>query len=240
MRQSIDKKIKNVVKVEQSYQLWYNKYLYKSTFFIPGIYVTRNYHTEAEIEAHIEDIQRASWKQALFSSFVDAYRQNQNLILSFAKLTEHRRRNKDIFIRIQEPHVSIFTNNLDIHTSLEKAFTDQLYSTSRPDEKCIPILLDDKNVIVVNKLPYNRYRYKVIINNYSISHSIPKSLFEWGVAQGDAVKFSRKTERYFKSPGLYLDQGFLYVEDKNTLMMCNMFLTKCPNRIIKYVPESEL
>lgn len=240
MRQSIDKEIKNAVQVEQSYQLWYNKYLYKSTFIIPGIFVLRNYHNEAEIEAHIEDIQRASWKRALFSSFIDAYRQNQNAILAFAKLTDHGRKNKDIFVRIQDPHVSIFTNNLNIHTALEKAFAPQLHSISRPNEKCIPALLDGKNVMVVKKLPHDRYRYKVVINNYSVSHSIPKSLLDWGLAQGDAVRFSKKTERYFRSPGLYLDQGFLYVEDESTLTMCNMFLTKCPKRIIKYVLESEL
>lgn len=236
----INKAINNAVKVEQSYQLWYNEYLYKSTFIIPGIYVLRHYHNEEEIQLYIDSIERTTWKKALFNSFVESYKQNKDSILQFASLTDAGRKNKEIFIRIQEPHVSIFSNNLDVHISLEKTFPNQLHSISRPNEKSIPALLEGKNVMVVKTLPHDRYRYKVIINNYSVTHSIPKSLFDWGLAQGDAVKFSKKTAKYFRSPGLYLDQGFLYIEDESTLTMCNMFLTKCPKRIIKYVLESEL
>ena len=89
-------------------------------------------------------------------------------------------------------------------------------------------------------MPYNKYRYKVIMNNYTTTHEIPKSLLHWGEAQGDAVKFSRKTRVYFDRPHLWLDQGFMYIEDDTTLMMSKMFLTRCPIRIIKYVLESEL
>ena len=50
----------------------------------------------------------------------------------------------------------------------------------------------------------------------------------------------KKTKAYFNKPQLWLDQGFMYVENETTLMMSKMFLTRCPIRIIKYVLESEL
>jgi hypothetical protein len=237
---SINKNINGSVKIEQSYQLWYNKYLYKSIFIIPGIHVLRHYYNESEIEANVQDLKEVGWKRALYSRFVESYYENKEDILKFANLTGDARLSKDLFIRIQDPRVSVYSNDLESHTRIEEAFPNALHSVSRPNKKCIPALLEGKNVMVVSKLPHNRYKYKVIINNYSTSHSIPKQLYEWGNAQGNAVKFSRKTEKYFKSPGLYLDQGFLYIEDESTLTMCNMFLTKCPKRVVRYVLESEL
>lgn len=237
-----DKKIKKIIKVEKAYQLWYNKYLYKSTFVIPGIHIARNHLNEQEINDRLDEIKDvdATWKQIIFKNVLELFNANKEQILTFTKITEEERRNKKLFVRIQEPYVSIFSNTLETHKRLEKSFPDALYSISHPDSRMSEFLMQNKNSIIVDKLPHNRYRYKVIINNYSVKHSIPKQLLEWGDAQGDAVKFSSKTKRYFKSPVLYLDQGFLYIEDDSTLTMCNLFLAKCPYRIIKYVLDSEI
>ena len=227
-------------KKEITSRLWYNKYLYKSMYFIPGIYILRQHYTENEIKTHIQTFENSAWKATLLKNVITKYNENEKIILNFAKILQPYRYNKTVFLRIAEPSISIFTNNIEIHEKIIKIFNNFLHVDCRPELDAIPFLLNSKNTVIVKELPYNRYRYKVIINNYTNDHIIPKQLLDWGFAQDSAVRFSSKTIKYFNKPQLWLDQGFMYIEDETTLMMCKMFLTKCPNRIIKYVVDSEL
>ena len=221
-------------------KLWYNKYLYKSTLVVPGIYCIRQHFTDNDIKGHIQNFKESSWRATLLKNVIDKYDENEEDILTIAKTLEPYRYDKTVFLRVAEPSVSIFTNNLDLHENIITKFKQFLHVDCRPDKDAIPFLLNSKDTVIVKELPYNKYRYKVIMNNYTTTHEIPKSLLNWGEAQGEAVKFSRKTRVYFDKPQLWLDQGFMYIENETTLMMSKMFLTRCPIRILKYVLESEL
>ena len=221
-------------------RLWYNKYLYKSTLIVPGIYCIRQHFTDNDIKGHIQNFKESSWRATLLKNVIDKYDENEKDILTIAKILEPYRYDKTVFLRVAEPSVSIFTNNLDLHENIITKFKQFLHVDCRPEKDAIPFLLNSKDTVIVKELPYSRYRYKVIMNNYTTTHEIPKSLLNWGEAQGEAVRFSRKTRVYFNRPQLWLDQGFMYIEDDTTLMMSKMFLTRCPIRIIKYVLESEL
>jgi len=227
-------------KKEVTTRLWYNKFLYKSIYIIPGIYILRQHYTEDEIKTHIKTFEASAWRATLLKTVITKYNENEKIILKFAKVLQPHRYDKTVFLRIAEPSISIFTNNIEIHEKIIKTFNNFLHVDCRPELDAIPFLLNSKNTVIVKELPYNRYRYKVIINNYTNDHIIPKQLLDWGFAQDSAVRFSSKTIKYFNKPQLWLDQGFMYIEDETTLMMCKMFLTKCPNRIIKYVVDSEL
>ena len=226
-------------KKEITTRLWYNKYLYKSMYVIPGIYVLRQNYTEEDIKTHISEYTKSAWKATLLKNIIDKYNENEKNILKFAKILQPHRYDKTVFLRIAEPGISVFTNNIEIHEKFIETFNQLLHVDCRPEKDAIPFLLNSKDTIIVKEMPYNRYRYKVIINNYTNDHVIPKQLLDWGNAQGEAVRFSSKTIKYFNKPQLWLDQGFLYIEDIKTLTMCKMFLIKCPNRVIKYVVDSE-
>jgi|SaaInlV_100m_DNA_2_1039680.scaffolds.fasta_scaffold00015_75 hypothetical protein len=225
---------------DETTKLWYNKYLYKSIYILPGVYVLRTNYSSSDIKTHIQEFKSSSWRATLLKNIIGKYDENEKEILHIAKILEPYRYDKTVLLRVAEPSVSIFTNKLDLHENLIYLFNEFLHVDCRPQIDAIPFLLNSKDSIIVKDLPYNRYRYKVIMNNYTTTHEIPKSLLNWGEAQGDAVRFSRKTKMYFNKPQLWLDQGFMYIEDDTTLMMSKMFLTRCPIRIIKYVLESEL
>ena len=92
-----DKKIKKIIKVEKAYQLWYNKYLYKSTFVIPGIHIARNHINEQEINDHLDEIKDvdATWKQIIFKNVLELFNTNKEQILTFTKITEEERKEKN-------------------------------------------------------------------------------------------------------------------------------------------------
>ena len=61
-------------------RLWYNKYLYKSTLIVPGIYVLRQHFTGSDIKSHIQNFKESSWRATLLKNVIDKYDENLSLI----------------------------------------------------------------------------------------------------------------------------------------------------------------
>lgn len=194
---------------------FYNKWLYKVTLFIPGAGLLRmNYDTAIGL--------------LQFSSG------DRSQLLKL--LTYLNELDKDVWSkRIEHLSVDLYVNDQALYNDISTTFEECLVHRFEPGENLT--LLDSSNRVAVNKLPHNRYRYKVFLLPHVLKRNLEKkqSLLSWIDTQGSKILISNVVKEWFIKNNFNWDRRYVYVEDEGTLLMLQLRANNVLGRVHEYI-----
>jgi hypothetical protein len=138
--------------------------------------------------------------------------------------------------RIETNIMDIYTNDEEFYNKLLNQFSGIVRNASAPIKETID-QLDSPYTVVANKLPHDRYRYKV----YLTPHAMPRDRITranyliWIKEQGDRIKISDSVKQWFLTCNYNWDRRYMLVEDEKTLFMLKLRDGSAVGQTYKYV-----
>lgn len=138
-------------------------------------------------------------------------------------------------IRIESSFVDIYTNDKSIYDSIADKFTDKIIHQFEPNENNQD-LLENTNNIIVNKLPHNKYHYRVYLQPHKMAHDKDgkKKFINW-LKQQNKLTCTPAIERWFINTDWNWDRRYILVEDEQTLLMLKLRNSEVVGKVYNFV-----
>lgn len=211
-------------------KLFYQKYLYKISCHIPGAYCLRyafdknNNFTKKFLENH------------------KRYHYNVNLseIQKFARISNYVIENKDIKRRIERGTVDFYVINETDYNELKNTLKEYIKNVWEPiDHTESQILLDNKKYIFCNKLPHNKFKYKVIFK--MLKPLTMSNIVKWAEKyQENEIFIKKSTFLHFKGIKHKHTQHYFYVDNEKTLFLLKIAASDAIQRIEEFISRKSL
>lgn len=232
-------KLNPTVKIINTKKKFFNSYLYKIVIWCPGgrLILDRKSQDAAFLLknkiSYLEVHQKAynfggSWFNSMASSrsaeLRTEARVNQLQYLIDVKQTY----NDQIKIRIEEPIVTIYSNDESFLYTLANNNTDRLKEVHRPvDDKAIEIL--NRGEIITKTEPTFPYKIQLkefVFSEVNLKNNILDYLYNLEV--NDEVCLTKSLVRYLSDQHPYFNGAYFYSKDEKTLTFINLI---CPGLI---------
>lgn len=185
------------MKSYQSKRKFYNKWLYKVTVSVKNAYLFR------------KNAERSVLNPARMDSHT------KDLSDALQKINNYQ-------LRIENKFIDIYLNDKQAYQFLLDRFVNHIIHSFYPHPS---LLLDDFNgkTIIANKLPYDKYRYKVFLKPHTISSIEEKNEYiKWLAFQDPKIYITKNTKDWFIKTSWNWDRRYVYVEDEKTLLLLKM------------------
>jgi hypothetical protein len=181
----------------QSKRKFYNKWLYKVTIKLGNPNIFRHNSVES------------------ISNNLKVHKETRNL----AKLLSDI---KDFQLRIETKFIDVYINEKDHFDQLIDRFEKSIKHCFSPHPDLESESINPKDIIA-NKLPFDRYRYKVFIKAHAIRDSHQKyNYLKWLETQHPRILITESTKDWFIKTSWNWDRRYMYIEDEQTLLMAKM------------------
>lgn len=203
---------------------FYNKWNYKINFFILGANYFRIF--DGRLDNHdYSSYFRTKADFATIKKLVDE-------LLNFEK-TEYQ-------TRVEHNWFDVYTNNEKIYNVLVENFKEFICYTSIPKDEEV---LSEHGFIPIStkKLPHNQYSFKAFLKPHVLKNNVEakENYLNFLNLQKPRIKISKSVESWFMETNYNWDPRYIYVEDKNTLLMLKMKNTPVLGRIYEYVLDDK-
>lgn len=221
------------VKSKPTKRKFYNKWLYKISLHVPGIYAFRYYGIADDNETltNAELFQRVS--PYISSTTRRKIDENQDLIVELSETLKEIPTDK-WGMRTEGDFVDFYTNEKELFDQLSEKF--ELHTRQRFEPHSDPELFD-AGVYVVNKYPFDQYRFKVFLQPHKFDRDKKKKkdFLKWLETQNEKVKLTDTTKEWFMEWNYNWDRRYMYVEDDKTLLMLKLRNPDALGKVYKYV-----
>lgn len=137
--------------------------------------------------------------------------------------------------RIESDQVDFYTNDKAFYTALSETFDSIVFHKFEPAEGTLE-QLNDAHTIVVNKLPHNRFNYRVYLQPHKLAgRKEEKEQFVSWLKNHPRVTCSAAIEEWFIKTEWNWDRRYILVEDEPTLLMLKLRSSESVGRIYKFV-----
>jgi hypothetical protein len=143
-------------------------------------------------------------------------------------------------LRIEGSNVNYFFTDKDAYEKAIKVLEEFVISVTEPeDTQVLNTFIGDKKTVVCNELPHGKYTHKVIFKQMPLD--VRNSLLEWTKRyNSDTIRVSPSTERYLSGSRYYHQDPFLYVSNKQMLMMVGLAAQGYVSRTEQFIPRSSI
>lgn len=209
---------------------FYGKWLYKTSLRIPGVAILRMYSLQ-DVITFLNQIH--SNENLKYSYHKKAYA-NREIIISLCTYLQTLHSN-DWFKRIEVNNIDLYTNNQDVYKYIVEQYSDILLLASEPDSNRVEEY-EDHHHIVCDKLPHNKYRYKVYLKPHKMKNDRSAKLdyINW-LNQQNAVKISAAVKDWFIRTEWNWDRRYILVEDHKTLLFLHMRNSEALGKVYEYI-----
>lgn len=188
-----------MIKTKKTQKKFYNKWLYKVTVEHQNSSVLRYKRYSDVAEDEEQDL-----GLRYFCRFLDTLDKEKHAI------------------RIERRRIDLYTNDRNYFDTACKEFETAVVHCFAPDESKLDTL-ETYRTIAVNKLPYDRYKYKVFLHPHKIKdRDVKQQYIKWLESQDTKINISDSVKRWFLITHWNWDRRYMYVDDEKTLLMLRM------------------
>lgn len=210
---------------------FYNKWLYKVTLKVPGAAVLRM--TES-----VSDYLARQQTTSLGNRYTLANKTlaNKDYLLEIEGFLQGY--DKNLWSkRVEGDLVDFYTNDIDFYHSISNEFISFVAHRFEPASDSIQTLEDDKQIILSNKYPHNKYQYKVYLLPHKMANDKEgkKQYVSWLERQMPKVTCTKSVKKWFVDTDWNWDRRYILVEDDSMLLMLKLRNAEVVGRIYKYV-----
>lgn len=204
------------MKVYKTSKLFYGKWLYRIETKASGANLIKRWGL-AETQAYC-----TGSDERLFSRQYSKFDKDQLFRYSVAIAPFL---DKDLQIRAEHNTINFYLNDSALAKSLEGAVTQWLVSVTEPESDAdIESLQSKSSLVLCKELPHGKFNYRVHIR-YNMPAHQRESFLTWLKNYGDQIRPSKTTVRWLTGKSSYMQDPFIYVVDKNHLLMVSLFLS---------------
>jgi hypothetical protein len=138
--------------------------------------------------------------------------------------------------RIEHKCIDIYTNDREFYEELSAKFKDAIEQRSEPDEIYVD-LLDDPKTIICDKLPHNKYNFRVYLLPHKLAgdQDTKQKFINWLVAQSPKITCTPAVQNWFLKTNWNWDRRYVLVEDESTLLMMKLRNSEVVGTVYNYV-----
>ena len=216
-----------MTKVYKTKRLFYGKWPFKVETCVPGAaFLMRRGTCEA--------------RKFCLGTSDSLYRPNyseyeKKTLLSF--ISEFEKINLEkIKCRAEWNTLNFYTDNVQDYEFIKKTLRQWVVKVTEPASQEELELLTSSNVksVLCNKLPYEKFQYRVIIKTGMPVNNRQKFL-EWLNNFSESIRATEKTIQWLLGEYRYLQDPYIYVESTKQLTFVKLFLGQYVSRCEEYV-----
>ena len=217
-----------LVQAQETKRKFYNKWLYKISVHNSGAGIFRVLPLKL-IEEACKNVYSTR-----YHFYLKNPSENKSLITISKILLKEPKENWAI--RIESSTLDIYTNDKDFYNKISNRLSNIVFRRYEPDPDKLDILSENKR-IVSNKLPHNRYRYKVYLRAHELKTDIKAKaeLIKWLKDQSPRIKCTDATAQWFITTSWNWDRRYVLVEDEAQLLMLKMRCGNAMGSVYQYV-----
>lgn len=207
-------------------KLFYNKWPFKIECFIKG--GSRVKYAGPEKIRMWANLDNFPWYTES-SRFGHNYQHREQVdkfdLLKFANQVEpFMQMPDDIKIRAEGAHFNLFCKDPEIKDKICGALHPWIREVFGPDtQEELEFLLDNNRKVICNHLPYNKFKFKVVLKDYVEDVNKKNALYNFLLKQDpDSIKISNDTVRWFNHASVYKQDPFFYIVDDKQLVFIRL------------------
>lgn len=220
-------------KTKSTQRKFYNKWLYKTCFLIPGCVLLRNQASFDDVKDFLTN--PLDEERYYYGSVIHAHA-NSTVILKLCDyLAQH---SKDQYaLRIEQSRLDVYTNDMEFYEGISQLLATSLVHRFQPRAADIDILNQGHNNIAVSKLPRDRYRYRAYLLPHKMANDRQgkQKYLDWVKLQQPRITCTESIERWFMATDWNWDRRYVLVEDEATLLMLKLRNAEVLGRVYNFV-----
>jgi hypothetical protein len=138
--------------------------------------------------------------------------------------------------RVEGHFLDIYTNDKEFYDQTSIDLGDLIAHRYEPDELCIN-LLDNPRTIVCDKLPHNRYNFRVYLQPHKLAGNIEtkQKFLDWLIIQSPKITCTSAVQSWFMKTDWNWDRRYVLVEDEGTLLLMKLKNSEVVGTVYNYV-----
>lgn len=219
------------LKTKSTSRKFYNKWLYKTSFCIPGCAVMRSELSEIQEFCLKEEFNNSDY----FPYWQKAWANKESILKLVNFLIEQE--SSTYFTRIERNTIDVYTNNKIFYDEISSLCETELTQRFEPNQKTVDILNEDKHCILVEKLPKGRYNYRVYLLPHKMAYDKEEKqrYVNWLKSQRPKITCTEAVEKWFINTDWNWDRRYVLVEDEATLLMLKLRNSEVVGRVYNFV-----
>ena len=219
------------MKISKTTKLFYSKWPYKVSVRTRGAYLIRFYGAEILIRRFDDPTDNFSYHRLKPHELEDLEKCARN-VLKLKNIP-------NIKYRYEGGTINLFTDTIEVFDIICNTFLSKIVEVWKPTNDFeIQHLKDNINNVIVDVLPYNKYKYKVVLR-YNTPAAIRESIFKWLGNNQFSTRPSNATRRFLTCHS-YIQSPFIYIEDDKTLMMLQLIAGEQIKKTEKYIIRTDI
>lgn len=218
------------MKTKYTTKKFYNKWIYKITFLIPGISFCRLHLTNGNIFDFLDNVLPTRMK---YSSSIKAD-QNKELIKKFCRFLENY--DKNLYsLRVERDRVDFYCNDINIYDTVFDNFSNFAIHKFEPSGDPKQLLESSSNKILASRYPHNKYHYKVYLRPHKMEFDkdLRSRYINW-LSSNQNVKISNAVKSWFMVTNWNWDRRYMLVADSQTLLMIKLKNPEVVGKVYEY------
>ncbi len=211
---------------QKTNKLFYGKYPYKVTCRIQGAHYIRTYGL--------------TYFQLHYPSIRVGREKISDDLVEFITNAQHYIANEKIKKRIESYFIDFYLETESEYREVQTRLAKYLVRVVEPDnEEQLKTLLENKKYNLCNKLPHDKYRYKVTFKD--MPPKVRNDLIAWAEQyNNEDIYVTESTRRHFKSLKYHCGSHYFYVKDSKMITLIAMAASGYIRRTDEYVVRNSI
>jgi hypothetical protein len=211
---------------QKTNKLFYGKYPYKVTCRIQGAHYIRTYGL--------------TYFQLHYPSIRVGREKISDDLVEFITNAQHYIANEKIKKRIESYFIDFYLETESEYREVQTRLAKYLVRVVEPDnEEQLKTLLENKKYNLCNKLPHDKYRYKVTFKD--MPPKVRNDLIAWAEQyNNEDIYVTESTRRHFKSLKYHCGSHYFYVKDSKMIILIAMAASGYIRRTDEYVVRNSI
>jgi hypothetical protein len=200
-------------------KLFYNKWPYKIECTLPGAWAAST--SRLNNKAFDEWVNTVDKVHPMFPQGIKVnkpvVKEVRDVIMQF--------QDKDIKLRGEKEHLRIYCKDNAVFSEMTIALEKWITKTWEPtsEEELGFFLSNDTRKTVVDKLPHDKYRYRLTLKE-KIPDDVRKNFYDWSKKYSTQILISKGTSEWMNLTKKWSFSPFMYVTDDKMLTLIGIYL----------------
>lgn len=217
-------------KIQPTKRKFYNKWLNKLSFYLPGGRLL-SFYDSSDVLKIVDDPTSAKgyWRDNRAFEMAEARDDWYKFIFLLNTIP-----NNGFQKRSESDVINIYTNDQNFIKCAKSDLSHRIVELYEPTEESLKLLTTDEKVLLVSKLPYNKFNYRVIIKPHKLKQD-QKEQFITFLENNPGIGIQDSVKTFIRTNDMNWDRRYVYVDTEQTLTMLKLAFIDAVSTIHRYV-----
>ena len=136
--------------------------------------------------------------------------------------------------RSESDVINVYTNDENFISSCKIDLAHRIVELYEPTSESLSLLNTEEKVILVNKLPYKKYNFRVIIKPHKLNQQQKEQFIKF-LENNPGIGLQENVKKFILTNKQNWDRRYIYVDGEKTLTMLKIAFAEAVSTIHRYV-----